>query len=274
VNLALPALVVFLLLLPGFISRSQVKLTERDKLDYSPFGTVVTEGFLWSLALHLLWLLACTLGERYLDLRILLGLLSSAPAVQAEAIARADAQAGQIALYFGSQLLAAALLTPLTRRLISRWHLDRGGSPVAWLLRFRRAPWYYLLSGADCARDEVPDLVSVAAVVDVAGEAVLYVGTLVDYYFDAEGKLDRLVLEAVQRRPLRTDKADSPEPTPFYRIDGDYFVLRYEQVMSLNVRYVRLADPVASIARPRWHRVVRAGTPSSGLAPALHPIGA
>lgn len=240
-NIALPALVVFLLLLPGFISRSQVKLAERDKLDYSPFGTVVTEGFLWATVLHLLWLGACASAHRYPDLRILLGLLSSASAVQAEAIARVHAQASQIAAYFGTQLLAAALLTPLARRLITHWRLDRGASRVAWLFRFRRAPWYYLLSGADFAHDATPDLIFIAAVVDVSGESVLYLGSLVDYYCDAEGRLDRLVLEAAQRRPLAADKLTRPEASRFYDIDGDYFVLRYEQIISLNVRYIRLA---------------------------------
>lgn len=238
-NIALPALVVFLLLLPGFISRSHVKLTERDKLDYSPFGTIVTEGFLWSVVLHMIWLGGCALAHRYVDLRILLGLLSSVPDVQADAMASVHAQFGQIAAYFGSQLLAATLLTSLVRRLTTHWHLDRGDSPVAWLFRFRRAPWYYLLSGADFARDDVPDLISIAAVVEVSGEPVLYVGSLVDYYFDAEGKLDRLVLEAVQRRPLAADRRMGR--ARFYDIAGDYFVLRYEQIMSLNVRYIRLA---------------------------------
>ncbi|KRG41651.1 hypothetical protein ARC20_01175 [Stenotrophomonas panacihumi] len=238
-NIALPALVVFLVLLPGFICRSQVKLAERDKLDYSPFGTVVAEGVLWSVLMHALWLGACALAGRHLDLRILLGLLSSAPAVQAEAIAQAHAQVGQIACYLVSQLLAAAWLTPLVRRLIIHWHLDQSDSPVAWLFRFRRAPWYYLLSGADFTGDEVPDLISIAAVVEVAGEPVLYVGSLVDYYCDAEGKLDRLVLEAVQRRALAKDRRTAR--VRVHDIAGDYFVLRYEQIMSLNVRYVRLA---------------------------------
>lgn len=239
-NIALPALVVFLVLLPGFIARSQIKLAEREKLDYSPFGAVVAEGLIWSAALHATWLTACAGLGRFLDLRILLGLLSASPTLQAEAIALAHAESGQIAWYFGSQFLAAALFTPLIRRLITRYRLDRADSPLAWLLRFRRAPWYYLLSGADFAADDAPDLISIAAVVDVSGEPYLYVGSLVDYYFDAEGRLDRLVLEAVQRRPLAADKFATENPERFYGIDGDYFVVRYEQVISLNVRYVRL----------------------------------
>ncbi|HYG05358.1 MAG TPA: hypothetical protein VD865_02980 [Stenotrophomonas sp.] len=251
-NVALPALIVFLLVLPGYIARSQIKLAEREKLDYSPFGAVVAEGLIWAAALHALWLAFCALFDRFLDLRILLGLLSSSPTLQAEAIAATATESGQIACYFGTQLLAAALATPGFRRLITRMRLDRAESPLAWLLRFRRAPWYYLLSGADFDADDVPDLISIAAVVDVSGEAVLYVGTLADYYFDAEGRLDRLVLEAVERRPLATDRATVGESQPerFYRIDGDYFVIRHEQIISLNVRYVRIARAATQAPQP------------------------
>lgn len=242
-NVALPALIVFLLVLPGFIARSQIKLAEREKLDYSPFGAIVAEGLIWSAVLHAIWLAACALFGRVLDVGILLGLLSSHPALQATAVARVSAESGQIACYFATQLLAATVATSNVRRLITRWRLDRADSPLGWLFRFRRAPWYYLLSGADFSKDEVPDLISIAAVVDVAGEPVLYVGSLANYYFDTEGRLDRLVLEAVERRPLGADKnGESADAERFYRIDGDYFVIRYEQVISLNVRYVRLAD--------------------------------
>ena len=57
-NFALPALVVFALLLPGFIARSQIKVVERQSLDYSPFGQVVTEAVVWAAALHTVWTLA------------------------------------------------------------------------------------------------------------------------------------------------------------------------------------------------------------------------
>ena len=40
-NVALPALVIFLLVLPGFVFRSRFKRAERTALDYAPFGRVV-----------------------------------------------------------------------------------------------------------------------------------------------------------------------------------------------------------------------------------------
>lgn len=248
-NVALPALIVFIIVLPGFIARSQIKLTEREKLDYSPFGAVVIEGLVWAAALHGCWLLVCALGGRFLDLAVLLGLLSSSPTLQSAAIASVQSETGQIVCYFGTQVLVAVTGAPQLRRLITRYRWDRSGSRLAWLFRFRRAPWYYLLSGADFTESEVPDLISVAAVIDVAGVPVLYVGTLEDYYFDSDGKLDRLVLEGAERRPFSADKAmEQQQENRLYRIEGDYFVIRYEEVISLNVRYIRLTDD--STAKP------------------------
>ena len=118
--------------------------------------------------------------------------------------------------------------------------------PVELAVRFHAAPWYYLLTGADFADDDKPDLISVSAVVNVAGEAILYTGTLDDFFLDEDGRLDRLILEQVMRRPMTSDKSpDAPVDTDplarFYPIDGDYFVLRYSEAITLNVEYIKLA---------------------------------
>ena len=55
-NVALPALIVFFLLLPGFVFRTNLKRAERTSLDFSPFGQVVAEGTLWASVLHFVWL--------------------------------------------------------------------------------------------------------------------------------------------------------------------------------------------------------------------------
>lgn len=130
----------------------------------------------------------------------LIGLVSSNHQLQAEAIRHFGAQTGEIAGYFGTQFVAAYGLPKVIRLLITKHRLDRFDAPFSSLFRFNRAPWYYLLSGADFSKEDVPDLIAISAVVDVAGEPTLFLGYLDDYFIDAEGKLDRLVLEVVQRR--------------------------------------------------------------------------
>lgn len=86
-----------------------------------------------------------------------------------------------------------------------------------------------------------------SAVVEVGKDAFLYVGVLDEFYVDADGQLDRLVLQGVARRPIATDKP-APAATDvervaqsrFYDVDGDSFVLRYSETITLNIQYVRL----------------------------------
>lgn len=241
-NLALPALVVFVLLLPGFVARSRFKRAERTVLDYSPFGQVVTEALVWAAALHGLWLAAAATQDQRLRLDVLLRLLSSDSAGQASAITFVGARSAAVLLYLGSMLGAAYVVPTLARMAVSRLRLDRAGARFSTLFRFHGAPWYYLLTGADFDAHDVPDLISVSAIVDVAGEAFLYTGVLADFYLDPDGRLDRLVLESVMRRPLARDKEAASAPAQrFYPVDGDYFVLRYAETVTLNIQYVKLA---------------------------------
>lgn len=65
-----------------------------------------------------------------------------------------------------------------------------------------------------------------------------------DFYFDKEGQLDRLILQNVKRRPMSADKTAGGEPADrFYPIDGDSFVLRYSEAITLNIQYVKLVAP-------------------------------
>jgi hypothetical protein len=106
--------------------------------------------------------------------------------------------------------------------------------------------------------------VAIGAVVSLGGTAYLYTGVLVEYFLDDQGQLNRLVLTSAGRRPLSEDALQASEPGPsdwleiegslgegappavtderFYPIEGDYFVLRYSEVLTLNVRYLDLSD--------------------------------
>jgi hypothetical protein len=249
-NIALPAVVVFVLLLPGFIARSRLKRIERLSVDYSPFGQVATEAVVWAGGLHVLWVLLMGWLTPYVFRpEIALTLLSIEPRTQTAALQALARETPAVTLYFGS-LLAFAYLGPLgMRRLITWRRWDRVGSPLSGLLRFSAAPWYYLLSGADFAEDECPDLIAISAIVNVSGDPFLYTGVLEDYYLDAEGQLDRLILSQVMRRPLGKDKPAGDAPAAgerFYAVDGDYFVLRYAEAVTLNVEYILLAEAEGS----------------------------
>ena len=102
-NIALPAFVAFLLLLPGFIFRSRFKLAERTSLDFSPFGRVAADAILWAIFAHLLWLsFSFILFSQQFEPAVMLKLLSSAQANQSEAISKVSKDFPWIAGYFGS----------------------------------------------------------------------------------------------------------------------------------------------------------------------------
>jgi len=245
-NVALPTLILFVVLLPGFIFRSGLKRAERTSVDFSPFGRVVAEAVLWAILLHMAWIIISHLAfAREFEPVVLMNLISSLPTTQAGAAQRVGIEFRPIAAYFISLLIASHVVPMLIRSAISRYRLDRDGAPLSTIFRFHDAPWYYLLTGADFPEDQQPDLISISAIVEVAKEAVLYVGFLDDFYFDSDGQLDRLILQQVSRRPIANDKPTGPSTADqdtgrFYPIDGDNFVLRYSEAITLNVQYVKL----------------------------------
>jgi hypothetical protein len=249
-NVALPAFVVFIVLLPGFIARSRIKRIERLTLDYSPFGQVATEAIVWAGALHALWnWLTEVIFARVFHSNIALSLLSSSADAQTNALKALAVHTSWVTTYFGT-LIAFAYLGPMAiRLLITHCRLDRYDAQFSTMFRFSQAPWYYLLSGSDFAKDEIPDFIAVSAIVDVAGKPFLYTGVLDDYFIDQDGQLDRLILEEVQRRPIDSDKLPDDSgvlANRFYPIDGDYFVLRYSEAVTLNIEYIKLAKSLES----------------------------
>lgn len=244
-NVALPALVIFVLLLPGFALRTRYKRVERTSLDYSPFGQVVTEGIAWAAFLHAVWLAgAYLLFDQRLRTDVLIGLLGSDSASQGAAMRYLRATDTWIAVYFGTLYVAALTAGGMARAAITRFRLDQRDSKLAFWFRFSQAPWYYLLTAADLPDSEKPDLILASAIVQAGKDAYLYSGVVEYYYVSEEGQLDRLVLSGAGRRRLDADKAsaDQPRDERFYPIDGDFLVLRYEEVVTLNIQYVRLEE--------------------------------
>lgn len=172
-------------------------------------------------------------------------LLSGAAAVQESAAAAVAGSFNWIAAYFVNLLFASFLLPTALRFVITKYRLDRSAARFSSIFRFHNAPWYYLLTGADFAEDEAPGLILVSAIVEIAKEAFLYVGVLDEFFVDSDGQLDRLVLQSVARRPIANDKDPArPEGDTgverFYDVDGDSFVLRYSEAITLNIQYVRI----------------------------------
>jgi hypothetical protein len=261
VNVAFSALLVFLLLLPGFLFRTYFKRAEKVVLDIKPFGQAAIDAFLTAIVLDLFWYwLTVLLTGTHADFKALLTLVAGEKSTGLDdAIAEIAADPWRPGVYFGSLYAFAIAAAFALRHAVTRWRLDRRGAPLANFLRFD-TPWYYLFTGYD--RDSAPDAVAIGAVVSLGGSAYLYTGVLVEYFLDDQGQLSRLVLASAARRLLSEDATEEGETLPsdwievdrrvgegpspvqerFYPIEGDYFVLRYSEVLTLNVRYLDLSS--------------------------------
>lgn len=257
-NFALPALVCFIVLLPGFIARSRFRHVENKTLDYSPFGEVVASAVIVAAIMHAswIWLSAQFFGWRFEPVYFL-HLLSGDSKAQLSALDRVAQQAGLVCLYLGA-VYVTSFFAPSLIRLLGSWSWLSNHAPIvgSWL-RFSDAPWYYLLSGADLKpADKENAFIYISAVVNLAGQPHLYKGVLEKYYLNRDGSLDRMILFGVARRPISKDKqhngtssessdAPSAKDERFYEVEGDYFVLRYAEAITLNIQileFVGISD--------------------------------
>src|SRR5690606_30884104 len=90
---------------------------------------------------------------------ILLRLLSSSTTADDHRVIGRDIY--WIFFYFASALGLSICSASVAKWFVSKFRLDRKDSPFSGIFRFKRAPWYYLLSGADFAENDVPDFVQI-----------------------------------------------------------------------------------------------------------------
>jgi len=117
------------------------------------------------------------------------------------------------------------------RIVVRRYRLDLRFN----LLRFNNE-WYYLLSGeTNKTKPGEVNYVWIDALVEKAGGGVIYSGLLVDFNLSQEGGLESIYLTQVARRFLASDSAGDTKKPRYYEIPGDIFVLKYTQVVNLNI---------------------------------------
>jgi hypothetical protein len=130
---------------------------------------------------------------------------------------------------------------------VSHWVVRaRGWDRSTQILRFNN-PWFYLLTGQITqfqeSREDWDQIAGVVltAVVHHQKEDWVYIGVIEDFFFDKSGDLDRVLLTLVQRRNLSADQelgGDIDSDDRYYHIEGDYFVLRYSEMSTMNLDYI------------------------------------
>jgi hypothetical protein len=149
---------------------------------------------------------------------------------------------------------AAGVAGNLGHRAVRRLRLDH----LTKTFRFDNY-WYYMLTGEvldfreNAGEGRSVDGVYFSAVVDHASGSYLYRGIVSDFTFDRDGALDTIVLTDAHRRKLADDRQEGEPSTRvgpaepderYYEIRGDFLVLRYAEIRTLNLDYfaVTLAE--------------------------------
>jgi hypothetical protein len=253
-SFAFPALLAFLLVLPGIILRYSYARGPWGWASPTSLRRVSEElayGVAFALVLHALWLVLVRRlgfepdvdamflvlmgnfgeGARYLD-RVLASLAGSYPWV-----------AGYLVSLYG----ASAVAGNLGHRAVRRLKLDHRTKTF----RFDNY-WYYMLTGEvldfreNAGEGRRVDGVYLSAVVDHASGSYLYRGIVSDFTFDRDGALDTIVLADAHRRRLVDDREEGAPRTAvgpsapderYYEIRGDFLVLRHAELRTLNLDY-------------------------------------
>jgi hypothetical protein len=252
-NIAFPAVFLFLLVTPGFLFRQFSQRSEVRTFDHTPFSAVVLQAILAAAVFNLgIAFSARWFGGYEIEVGDVVRLLvggASATGDLSNRLTWLNAHPLPVVGYFVlTNLLALATAFGL-RAIVECFGLDRRGHRAASWVR-GPAPWYYLFAGLD--HPTGVDGAVIAAIVEFKEGSYLYTGVLLDYEVNEHGELDRLLLVQAQRRKLDNDRVYdgaaqryADDPKRFYPISGDVFVLRYEEIKTLNVSY--LALPSASV---------------------------
>ena len=246
-NFAFPALLIVVLLLPGFLFRYWYRKGAWEyPIHVESFSEGVFKGVVAAAALHAAWICGARFVGQIIDFHAVLVLLSGATGQELnQALYAVTDHPGKVFLYFFSLYVASPLTGWACHTLVRNFRLDHKFS----FLRFDN-DWHYVLSGEFLNfPDRKPPLnseiafVQVSLVTEIGGDPFLITGSLEEFFFDREGRLDRLVLADTYRRPLGKDRDEGVEQKAlakdarFYRIQGNYFVVPYAEVRNLNVGY-------------------------------------
>lgn len=261
---AVSAVFLLVLLLPGFILQTAYTkgfwrwnspTSSRSLTEQVPAAIVIAS------ALHALWAGGAAVIGSPVNLGSVMMLLTGAygheEAHFESALSSLTGNPYKVFFYFASLCSVAALTGYVSHFAVRQLGLDRSTR----ILRFNNH-WFYLLSGeitefnefgGSPAMGEDVDGVLLTTIVHHGDGDYLYRGLVVEFFFDKDGTLDRVLLVLAARRKLADDRKREEEPgspeseARYYDIEGDYFVLKYSEMHTINVDYLFVVPEGTSI---------------------------
>lgn len=253
-NFAFSSLLILLILVPGLVF-FRFYYSEEFSKEYfktSPFE-VISTSLIPSMIFHLIggWLVQKE-GSYSIDLQTVGTLMigTNQSTILQAAIGQIQTNVLPIVGYNLSLWLLAGLAGKIARTVVRGTGLDRRQK----LFRFQNR-WHYILTGEFLQFPRVPleakrkpDFTYVDALVQTHEGSIIYKGILADYDLTKSGEgLENIYLIHVERRYLSADKGDwrykyRKKKNTYYEVPGELFVLKYEQVINLNVTYYAVEE--------------------------------
>lgn len=265
-NLALPALIIILLILPGILLSYSYRrgYALRSPIAIGPIQHEIIIGLFLALIIQLILLpLANVVSGFEVDFQALLISLAGWPPIN-EVHIRHYIEASTSHTYLILIYLTASNMLALIVGILLHWVVRKNKLDLRYdFLRFNNE-WYYLFTGEarifeqpqkdrsiqgikEFLKTEI-DFIYISALVEQSNTSYLYWGALSDFYFDRSGKLDRIVLSNAYRRILEEDRneddstSDLTDEGRFYKIAGDYFIIPYHEIININIEYFVLDE--------------------------------
>lgn len=188
-NLAFPALLIFLFILPGlFFINSYYKIESQD-INFAPISQRTGLAVLFALILHFLLLLLLIYAfSNPIEPMKYIKLLSEASIPELT-----SSQLGLLTSYIITSCFIAFFTGILIRKWIINYKLDKKWK---WL-RFNNK-WYYFFKAYDFRENE-PEFVEIYAMVNTAGQCYVYRGILEEFYLDGAGNIETLIISSATR---------------------------------------------------------------------------
>jgi hypothetical protein len=279
-NIALPALFLFMLVLPGIILRSTYYATEKTDLSHQPFTTEGSISLIIAIIFHLAWIPISKYVWKPVNIEYALSILSfSSDKITPEVIRNISENIYPISAYFGSIFIASWALGLSGQKLVREFGLDTD-KRFSSIFRFD-TPWYYLFKGLIKDTETPPinegqnkdskyikddyDFIQISCTIARPDHTYIYIGALVDFYFKDNGELDRIILQSVSRRKMIDDKQaeniTNLKQPPFYEVIGYAMVIKYDDISSMNVIFKKITQE--QYQAPPKHAAPIPATPST-----------
>jgi hypothetical protein len=239
-NIALGSTFAIVFLLPGILFRKGYFSGEFSRQFLSKdFFQLFINTLIPSVLIYIIaWPFCYWAGWTY-DLRVIFGLIASSDNLNSSSIEAIITYQFPILSFLViinlSSLLTGFLLNLIVRR--NWWDVKYN------IFRYENI-WHYILTAKffhtnrsqfELSRDKIDDIeISYCvALVSIGGENILYNGILIDYQLAHDGGLDLIFLKDTKRRLINN-------PNGVYEnIDGNIFVIKYENVINLNLTFYR-----------------------------------